>query len=140
MNLGTLVRDVDDMTTVNRMPAGQHIVAIESIEGMTTKSGGKALKLILKPQDYGITVYDYINIKNDSPDAENIGKKVLKKLAVLCGADINNLETDHLLGKQVKATFALDDKGYPKVKSYDEAVTSDFPVFTDTFVMDDVPF
>lgn len=126
--------DFDDIESEKKMsgvlPVGEYIVKIEKAEMKPIKSGtGGYVNIVMKVCDMekrnGATVFDIINVKNESADAQRIGRSRLKKMLEIAGVPSDKMKTacpDNLVGKKYRVFLTIKkEKGYKdknKVSSY----------------------
>jgi len=128
---------IEEETQRGPLPVGEYTVVVDKAEMKKTKSGtGYYVNMILKVCDMkkrnGAVVFDIINVKNDSKEAEEIGKGRLKRMLTLAGvSDVQMSKSgpDTLIGKKynvyltVKKSEQYGDQN--KVASYSSVATVD---------------
>jgi hypothetical protein len=98
------------------VPPGWYEADIHKAELMTTKKGtGEYIKIrfdILGPSHQGRVVFSQINIRNENPRAESIGREQLGELIAALGLkDVSN--TEQLVGRlQIKVTIKPADADF----------------------------
>lgn len=93
------------------MPAGEYLAQIVDSEVKPTKSGsGMVLKLTWKVVDGQFAnrnVFEYVNMQNQNPTAEKIGKETLTKICSAIGVTARVTDSTQLHGKPAKIVLAV---------------------------------
>jgi len=118
--------DMDDAEEQNfePIPAGDYTACIVESSMNETKSGtGEYLKLkyqILEGQYKNKTVFNFLNIINNSKDAEVIARRTLNAIGAACGIGfIDNSEQLHNIPMSIKVAIEDGNKGLQnKVKKH----------------------
>lgn len=115
------------------IPASKYNCVVEKAEVSPTKTGGEMIKLQLKIMDqgpwFGRSLFDNFNIKNNNPQAVQIGCGQLKTFMRAAGhPNPNRLEsTTELMGLKVVVSTKIEtDPQYgenARVKGYSPLVT-----------------
>jgi len=104
--------EVEIKNDFGRIPDGDYdLTIVEAIE-MSTKKGGKMIKIQLDidgPSSSGRKIWDYINTENANPVAVDIGRE---RLAMICrSAGIESFDHEQELeGRSVKAHIGIDPR------------------------------
>ena len=98
------------------LPAGWYDVGIQSAELKATKTGGQMIAIKYKvagPSHAGRVVFGNLNIKNQNPKAEEIGRQQLGELMRAIGIP-RVTDTDQLIGHnlQIKLSIREAQGGY----------------------------
>ena len=106
------------------LPVGEYTVKAIKEEVITTKSGGKSLRLDLEVIDTdakGRKGSTFFNIFSDNEQARKIAQSDIKKLAVATGRDIDS--SNPIAGRFFKVIVTQDKKNpqYTRVVKYLEA-------------------
>jgi hypothetical protein len=111
-NLGTtfLTSDMPSGGSYECLPAGWYTATINNAEIKATKSGtGRYIAVrydITGPTHQGRVIYGNINIDNDNPKAEEIGRQQLRALMESVGLT-KLTDTDQLIGGNVKIKLKI---------------------------------
>ena len=123
--------EVEPNTAPEALPAGDYVAQVVGSELKPTASGsGEYLKLeieILTSGFSGRRVFDQLNIRNDSPEAERIGRAQLSALCHAIGV-MRVTDSQQLHGKPFTIKLAVkEDPQYGKqnkVKGYKAATAT----------------
>lgn len=123
--------EVEPNTAPEALPAGDYVAQVVGSELKPTASGsGEYLKLeieILTSEFSGRRVFDQLNIRNDSPEAERIGRAQLSALCHAIGV-MRVTDSQQLHGKPFTIKLAVkEDPQYGKqnkVKGYKAATAT----------------
>lgn len=123
--------EVEPNAAPEALPAGDYVAQVVGSEVKPTASGsGEYLKLeieILSPGFSGRRVFDQLNIRNDSPEAERIGRAQLSALCHAIGV-MRVTDSQQLHGKPFTIKLAVkEDPQYGKqnkVKGYKAATAT----------------
>ncbi len=119
--------------------AGIYSAEVKALELKETKSGGQALVASLHIADHNRTVMDWINVRNQNPEAVRIGMEILNDFILSCGLTEIKADTDELVGKTCQIRLAVDGT-YNAVKRYlYQAQPQSAEAFGDAMPNDEVP-
>lgn len=94
------------------LPEGTYDITINKIELKKTASGGEMLSVTLKvtsEKGRGRMIFDNINIVNQNPTAQEIGRRTLTMLRILAGIGERELtNTDQLIGAKGIAMVGIE--------------------------------
>ena len=117
--IGTTIRaeelPQDERGDFSAIPAGDYGVVIDAAEIKATKTGtGQYIKLKLKvtgPTNAGRVLFSNVNIMNQSPEAERIGRQELRKIMEATGV-LELSDSDQLIGghMMVKVTVKTSEQ------------------------------
>lgn len=117
--IGTTIRadelPQDERGDFSAIPAGDYAVVIDAAEIKATKTGtGQYIKLKLKvtgPTNAGRVLFSNVNILNQSPEAERIGRQELRKIMEATGV-LELSDSDQLIGGHmiVKVTVKTSEQ------------------------------
>lgn len=117
--IGTTIRadelPQDERGDFSAIPAGDYAVVIDAAEIKATKTGtGQYIKLKLKvtgPTNAGRVLFSNVNIMNQSPEAERIGRQELRKIMEATGV-LELSDSDQLIGghMMVKVTVKTSEQ------------------------------
>jgi hypothetical protein len=113
--LGFDATTVAPQVAITPIAAGTYTVSVDDSEVKTTKSGGQMAVFrlrVVEGQFVGRTVFANINVRNPSPQAEQIGQSQLSALCHAAGV-LQLADTAQLHGKIVRARVKIrkDDTG-----------------------------
>ena len=117
--IGTTIRaeelPQDERGDFSAIQAGDYAVVIDAAEIKATKTGtGQYIKLKLKvtgPTNAGRVLFSNVNIMNQSPEAERIGRQELRKIMEATGV-LELSDSDQLIGGHmiVKVTVKTSEQ------------------------------
>ena len=106
----------EDDRTFEPMPAGDYEMQVIESDVITTKSGGKMIKLTLEVVSGPFErrkVWENINIQNQNPDAERIGVRALADLTLAVGlVNVRNSEDLHFRPFRARLKIEPAKDGY----------------------------
>ncbi|WP_066018129.1 DUF669 domain-containing protein [Endozoicomonas atrinae] len=113
--LGFNTDDYDPTDDFEPLPAGEYLTMMTDASLDRTKAGGLMVKLtytVMEGQFEGRKLWSHHNIENRSPQAEDIGRKELAKIANAIGI-LAVTDTDQLLNQVVRIRIVIkNDPGY----------------------------
>lgn len=122
------------------VPAGWYTASITGAEVKDTKTGGQMIAIkysIIAPTHQGRIIFGNLNIKNQNPEAERIGRQQLGDLMRSIGL-VQLRETDQLIGTNLQIKLKIrpakgdydesnDVSGFKVVTGFMPPVASDNP-------------
>jgi hypothetical protein len=104
------INELPESTNNEPLPAGEYPVVIERAEICETKAGtGKYLKLMYRVTGESFNnacVFGNLNIRNQNPKAESIGRQQLHGLMRAVGI-AKMRDTDELIGRELKIKLVI---------------------------------